>query len=69
MEITGLQAMIVQVMADFHTMERELTDRLGVHYQLKILAYRTLDNEELRHQSHRLHSVFSSTERSAQMPP
>jgi two-component system CheB/CheR fusion protein len=44
-EIADLQAMVLQVMASFHTLERELTDRMGVHYQFKILPYRTLDNK------------------------
>ncbi len=44
-EIADLQAMVLQVMADFRTLERELTDRLGVHYQFKILPYRTLENK------------------------
>jgi two-component system, chemotaxis family, CheB/CheR fusion protein len=44
-EIADLQAMVQQVMSTFHTLERELTDRMGVHYQFKILPYRTLDNK------------------------
>jgi two-component system CheB/CheR fusion protein len=44
-EIADLQAMVLQVMSNFHTLERELTDRLGVHYQFKILPYRTLENK------------------------
>jgi two-component system CheB/CheR fusion protein len=44
-EIADLQSMVLQVVADFHTLERELTDRMGVHYQFKILPYRTLDNK------------------------
>jgi two-component system, chemotaxis family, CheB/CheR fusion protein len=44
-EIADLQAMVQQVMADFHILERELTDRLGVHYQFKILPYRTTENK------------------------
>ena len=43
-EIADLQSMVLQVVADFHTLERELTDRMGVHYQFRILPYRTLDN-------------------------
>jgi two-component system CheB/CheR fusion protein len=43
--IADLQAMVQQVMADFHILERELTDRLGVHYQFKILPYRTTENK------------------------
>jgi len=44
-EIADLQAMVLQVMSNFHTLERELTDRMGVHYQFKILPYRTLENK------------------------
>ena len=44
-EIADLQGMVLQVMADFRTLENELTDRAGVHYQLKILPYRTMDNK------------------------
>jgi len=44
-EIADLQSMVLNVMADFHTLERELTDRKGIHYQFKILPYRTMDNK------------------------
>jgi two-component system, chemotaxis family, CheB/CheR fusion protein len=44
-EIADLQAMVVQVVSDFHPLERELTDRMGVHYQFKILPYRTVENK------------------------
>ena len=44
-EIADLQGMVLQVVADFRTLEKELTDRTGVHYQLKILPYRTMDNK------------------------
>ena len=44
-EIADLQSMVLQVVSDFRPLERELTDRLGVHYQFKILPYRTLDNK------------------------
>jgi two-component system CheB/CheR fusion protein len=37
--------MVVQVVSDLRPLERELTDRMGVHYQFKILPYRTLDNK------------------------
>jgi two-component system CheB/CheR fusion protein len=43
--MTGLQEMAAQVMQDFRTVETELTDGEGIHYQLKILPYRTLDNK------------------------
>jgi two-component system CheB/CheR fusion protein len=44
-EIADLQAMVLQVVSDFHTLEKELTDKIGIHYQLKILPYRTLENK------------------------
>jgi two-component system CheB/CheR fusion protein len=44
-EIADLQEMVLQVVSDFRTQERELTDRLGVHYQFKILPYRTIENK------------------------
>jgi two-component system, chemotaxis family, CheB/CheR fusion protein len=44
-EIGDLQSMVLQVISDFRTLEKELTDRLGVHYQFKILPYRTLENK------------------------
>jgi two-component system CheB/CheR fusion protein len=44
-EIADLQDMVQQVVADFRPLERELTDRKGVHFQFKILPYRTLDNK------------------------
>jgi len=44
-EIADLQSMVLQVVSDFHPLERELTDRMGVHYQFKILPYRTLENK------------------------
>jgi two-component system, chemotaxis family, CheB/CheR fusion protein len=43
-EIPDLQQMIVQVISNFTTVEREVRDRTGVWYQLRILPYRTLDN-------------------------
>jgi two-component system CheB/CheR fusion protein len=43
-EISEFQAMVLQVVTDFHAIEKELTDRIGIHYQLKILPYRTMDN-------------------------
>jgi two-component system CheB/CheR fusion protein len=44
-EITDLQSLVVQVVSDFRPLERELTDRMGIHYQFKILPYRTLENK------------------------
>jgi two-component system CheB/CheR fusion protein len=44
-EISDFQEMVLQVVTDFHPLEKELTDRKGIHYQLKILPYRTIDNK------------------------
>jgi len=44
-EISDLQSMVTQVVSDFRPLERELTDRMGVHYQFKILPYRTLESK------------------------
>jgi two-component system CheB/CheR fusion protein len=44
-EIDNLQSMVQQVVSDFRVLETELTDRAGVHYQLKILPYRTMDDK------------------------
>jgi two-component system, chemotaxis family, CheB/CheR fusion protein len=44
-EIADLQSMVSQVVSDFRPLERELTDRHGVHYQFRILPYRTLENK------------------------
>jgi two-component system, chemotaxis family, CheB/CheR fusion protein len=44
-EIADLQGMVLQVVSDFRTQERELTDRMGVHYQFKVLPYRTTENK------------------------
>ncbi len=44
-EIADLQSMVSQVLADVRPLERELIDRHGVHYQFKILPYRTLENK------------------------
>jgi two-component system CheB/CheR fusion protein len=44
-EIVDFQAMVLQVVTDFRPLEKELTDRMGIHYQLKILPYRTMDNK------------------------
>jgi len=44
-EIPDFQASVVQVMANFRTVERKLTDARGTHYQLRILPYRTMENK------------------------
>ena len=44
-EIGNLHTMVLQVISDFRTLEKELTDRTGVHFQFKILPYRTLENK------------------------
>jgi PAS domain S-box-containing protein len=43
-EIPDLQQMIVQVISNFTAVEREVRDRAGMWYQVRILPYRTLDN-------------------------
>jgi two-component system CheB/CheR fusion protein len=37
--------MVLRVVSEFRPMEKELTDRMGVHYQFKILPYRTMENK------------------------
>jgi two-component system, chemotaxis family, CheB/CheR fusion protein len=44
-EMADLHAMVLRVISDFCTLEAELNDRSGVHYQLKILPYRTMENK------------------------
>jgi two-component system CheB/CheR fusion protein len=44
-EIADLHAMVQRVVSEFCTLETELTDRSGVHYQFKILPYRTMENK------------------------
>jgi two-component system, chemotaxis family, CheB/CheR fusion protein len=44
-EIENLESMVQQVVSDFRVLEKELTDRAGVHYQFKILPYRTMENK------------------------
>ncbi len=44
-DIKDLQSLVLQVMSNFRTVEQELTDRNGIHYQLKVLPYRALDNK------------------------
>lgn len=44
-EVSDLQSIVAQVVSDFRPLERALTDRMGVHYQFKILPYRTLENK------------------------
>ncbi|MHB8500278.1 MAG: chemotaxis protein CheB [Candidatus Acidiferrales bacterium] len=44
-EIADLQSMVVKVVSDLQPLERELTDRMGIHYQFKTLPYRTIDNK------------------------
>ena len=36
--------MALQVMSDFRPMEKELSDKIGIHYRMRILPYRTLEN-------------------------
>jgi two-component system CheB/CheR fusion protein len=44
-DIKDLHSLVLRVMSNFRTVEQELTDRKGTHYQLKVLPYRTLDNQ------------------------
>lgn len=44
-EIPDFQALVVQVMTNFRTVERDLTDAHGGRYQLRFLPYRTVDNK------------------------
>jgi two-component system CheB/CheR fusion protein len=44
-DIPDLQSLALQVISDLRTLEKELTDRHGIHYQLKILPYRTMENK------------------------
>lgn len=45
LEMPKIQQMVMQVMANPESLESELTDRAGYHYQLRILPYRTADNK------------------------
>ena len=44
-EIPNFQALVLQVMSNFQTVEKELSDGRGARYQLRILPYRTMDNK------------------------
>lgn len=44
-EIPDFQSMVLRVMSDFISVERELTDSKGNRYQLRILPYRTVENK------------------------
>lgn len=44
-EIPDFQSLVLQVMKDYRTVERELRDPKGNRYQLRILSYRTLENK------------------------
>ena len=44
-EIPNFQAMVLQVMSSFRTVEKELSDPKVGRYQLRILPYRTVDNK------------------------
>src|SRR5208282_1774553 len=43
--IPEFQTMATQVMSSLRTLEREVADRNGKRYQLRVLPYRTLDNK------------------------
>ncbi len=44
-EIPEFQSLVLHVMTNYRTLERELRDAKGVCYQLRILPYRTLENK------------------------
>lgn len=44
-EIPDFQKLVLDVMSSFRTVERELKDKKGDKYQLRILPYRTIDNK------------------------
>ncbi len=44
-EIPDLQSLVVKVMSDFGTIEKGLSDSSSTHYQLRVLPYRTADNQ------------------------
>ena len=44
-DIPDFQSLVLQVITNSRTVERDLSDAKGVPYQLKILPYRTLDNK------------------------
>ncbi len=44
-EIPDFQASVVQVMSNSRTLEKQLIDSRGTHYQLRILPYRTMENK------------------------
>ena len=45
LEIPDLQALVLQVMSSLRPVERELGDRQGGHYLVRILPYRTAENK------------------------
>jgi two-component system CheB/CheR fusion protein len=45
LEIPEFQQMVSQVMAELHSVEKDLTDRGGAHHLLRILPYRTAENK------------------------
>src|SRR5690348_3040137 len=44
-EIPDFQKLVLDVMSSFRTVDRELKDKRGDKYQLRILPYRTVDNK------------------------
>ena len=44
-EIPDLQSLVLQVMSNLHQVDRQITDRQGARYQLRILPYRTPENK------------------------
>jgi two-component system CheB/CheR fusion protein len=44
-EIPNLQSLVLQVMSNLHQVDRQVSDREGARYQLRILPYRTPENK------------------------
>jgi two-component system CheB/CheR fusion protein len=44
-EIPDLQSLVLQVMSNLRPVDRQITDREGARYQLRILPYRTPENK------------------------
>ena len=44
-EIPDLQSLVLQVMSSLRQVDRQITDREGTRYQLRILPYRTPENK------------------------
>lgn len=44
-EIPDLQSSVLQVMSALRQVDRQISDRQGARYQLRILPYRTVENK------------------------